>query len=45
MDVGKMTLWEFSCAVRGHAEANGAKPRGNGDMSEERLSALGIEGF
>lgn len=40
-----MSLWEFDCAVRGHAEAKGKKPKGNGDMSEGRLSELGIEGF
>lgn len=45
MNIGSMTLWEFDCAVRGHAEANGVKPRGKGDMSEDRLSELGVEGF
>jgi len=40
-----MAFWEFIYATRGYAEANGAKPKGNGDMSEDRLSELGIEGF
>lgn len=44
-DVGAMTLWEFTEAVRGYAEANGAKARGTGDISDERLAELGVEGF
>lgn len=44
-DIGGMALWEFAQAVRGYAEANGAKPRGAGDISDDRLSELGIEGF
>ncbi len=38
-------LWEFVYATRGFAESNGAKPRGTGDISEDRLNELGIEGF
>lgn len=44
-DVGAMSLCDFVSAVRGHAEASGAKPKGNGNLSEQRLSELGIEGF
>lgn len=41
-----MTLWEFGAMVDGYILANDpkAKPRG-GDISEDRLSELGIEGF
>lgn len=44
MDIGKLSLWEWMCAVEGYALANGAKPRG-GDISEDRLSEIGIAGF
>ena len=40
-----MTFWEFGCAVDGYNESQGRKPPGRGDMSEDRLSELGIEGF
>jgi len=40
-----MTLWEFAQAVRGHGLANGAKPKSNAQISDDRLSELGIEGF
>jgi len=42
-----MTLWEFGAAVDGYILANDpkAKPRGSGDISEDRLAELGIEGF
>lgn len=39
-----MTLWEFMAARDGFALENGMKPKG-GDISEERLSELGIAGF
>jgi hypothetical protein len=38
-----MTLWEWVCAIDGYAEVNGIKRRG--DISEDRLAAMGIEGF
>lgn len=40
-----MTLWEFVCAQEGFAEANGAKPKGGGEISDDRLAELGVEGF
>lgn len=40
-----MTAWEFICAVDGYLEANGVKRSGGGDISEDRLAELGIEGF
>lgn len=39
-----MTLWEFSCARSGFDEANGVKPKG-GEISDDRLAEMGIEGF
>lgn len=39
-----MTLFEFACACRGYAEANGIKPRG-GSISEDELEEMGIAGF
>lgn len=39
-----MSLFEFVCATRGHAEANGAKPKG-GSIDDARLAEMGIEGF
>lgn len=42
--IGKMTLYEFACATRGYAEANGAKPKG-GTISDERLAEMGVVGF
>jgi len=44
-DIGAMSLFEFAQAVRGHSLANGAKPKSNAEISEDRLSDLGIEGF
>lgn len=42
--IGTMTLFEFMCATRGFAEANGAKAKG-GTISDDRLSEMGIVGF
>lgn len=39
-DVDEMTLWEFSCCL--YAEK---KSSGGGDISEDRLRQLGVEGF
>ncbi|SFQ81901.1 hypothetical protein SAMN05216176_12516 [Nitratireductor indicus] len=39
-----MTLWEFGAAVDGYMLAKGVKPKGS-DISDDRLSELGIEGF
>lgn len=45
--VDAMTLWEFNACAHAFAKANGAKPasNGGGDMSDERLRELGIDGF
>jgi hypothetical protein len=41
-----MSLWEWVCATDGYAEANGSKKRrGTGDISDDRLAEMGIEGF
>ncbi len=41
-----MSLWEFGAMVDGYILANNpkAKPKG-GDIDEDRLAELGIEGF
>lgn len=41
-----MTIWEFGAMVDGHILANNpkAKPKG-GDIDDDRLAELGIEGF
>lgn len=39
-----MTIWEFMACIDGYAVANGAKPK-VGDMEDDRLADLGIEGF
>lgn len=39
-----MSLWEFACCMEGLREFHGGK-RPTGEMSDERLSELGIEGF
>jgi len=44
MNVGAMSLYEFTYAQRGYAEAKGAKPRG-GSISDDRMAELGIAGF
>lgn len=38
-----MSLWEFAACVDGYAAAHGA--RRAGDIDEERLADMGIEGF
>ena len=45
--VDAMSLWEFHACADGYAEAHGGKKksRGSGDMSDQRLRDLGIEGF
>jgi len=44
--VDAMSAWEFSACVEGYSEAHGGKRAGSGgDISEERLRELGIEGF
>lgn len=44
--VDAMTLWEFNACAHAFAKANGAKTTSSGgDMSDERLRELGIDGF
>lgn len=41
-----MTLWEFAACMDGVNEFHGGKkPSGGGEMSDDRLSELGIIGF
>jgi hypothetical protein len=44
MPIGQMSLFEFSSACEGHAQANGKKPRG-GSIDDDRLAEMGIVGF
>lgn len=42
-EVDESTLFEFACAVDGYVKANSVeKPK---EMDDDRLAALGIEGF
>lgn len=45
--VDALTLWEFAACQDGYILANDpkAKRRGSGEISEERLAEMGIEGF
>lgn len=41
-----MSLWEFNACADAFAKAHGGKSKsGGGDMSDERLRELGIDGF
>jgi hypothetical protein len=40
-----MTMWQFAAAVAGWKRAQGQKPQGEADIDDERLRAMGIEGF
>jgi hypothetical protein len=40
-----MTMWQFSAAVEGWLMANGQGQKGTGDLSDDRLREMGIEGF
>lgn len=40
-----MTMWQFAAAVAGWNKANGQGPKGSGDISDDRLREMGIEGF
>ncbi len=40
-----MTVWEFACAVEGYVTANSSGDKSAPEMDDERLAALGIEGF
>lgn len=44
VDINSLTLQEFVWMREGFAESKGAKRKG-GTISDERLAALGIEGF
>lgn len=42
-EVDRMAPWEFAATTRAWGRAHGAGPRR--DISDDRLAALGIEGF
>ena len=44
-DVDDMTLWEFQCCYDGYRKANETEERPPPEMTDDKLSALGIEGF
>ena len=45
--VDAMSLWEFNACADAFAKAHGSKSKsdGGGEMSDERLRELGIDGF
>lgn len=43
--VDGMGFWEFLACLDGYAQAHGGKKNKGGDISEDRLAELGIEGF
>lgn len=40
-----MTMWQFAAAVAGWKKAHGQGPKGTGEISDDRLREMGIEGF
>ncbi len=40
-----MTMWQFAAAVAGWKRANGQGAPGGGEISDDRLREMGIEGF
>ena len=40
-----MTIWEFACARSGFAKANTSGEQPAPELSDDRMSELGIEGF
>lgn len=44
--VGECGLWQFMAALEGYGRSQGWKEQGaGGDLSEDELAAMGIEGF
>ena len=43
--VYEMSLWEFLACRDGYSAAHGGKETEPGDMSEDRLAEIGVEGF
>ncbi len=44
-DVDDMTLWEFQCCEDGYRKAHSSEDQPAPEMSDDKLSQLGIEGF
>lgn len=44
-DVDDMTLWEFQCCVEGYRKVHSTEKEPAPEMDDDRLAALGIEGF
>ncbi|MGB0855028.1 MAG: hypothetical protein ACPGSI_17155 [Pikeienuella sp.] len=43
--VDEMSLWEFSCCRSAYSAHHGGETQKRGDIEEDRLRELGIEGF
>lgn len=45
-EVGECSIWHFMAALDGYGRAQGWKEKSSGgDLSEDQLRELGIEGF
>mgnify|MGYP005994845155 CR=1 FL=1 len=44
-EVDAMSLWEFMACCDGFRSANGGSKGPSGDLSEDELREMGIEGF
>lgn len=44
-EVDRMGWWQFNAALRGWMVANGQKPKGEIDLSDDQLREMGIVGF
>lgn len=43
--VRAMSLWDFMACSDGWQRANGAREEARGDLTDEQLADMGIEGF
>lgn len=46
-EIDRMSLWEFLACSEGYAAAHGGEKQSGhvGDIDDERLRAMGVEGF
>lgn len=45
VQVDRMSLWQFCAALHGWQISNGQKEKPLGDIDDDRLREMGIEGF
>lgn len=45
MEVDRMSFWQFSAALHGYQISQGQKEKPLGDIGDDRLREMGIEGF